>query len=584
MASHEEDESFLGTGITTKHIETFGRKVTTTANHLIGPLSETSNHAYQHALHDIHRELRRPRMQRSVFSFTQSSPSELVRAKLSTREIQHRALSYIPDEMLSGIPEDDNTYSLFQGYQAMLPEEESEHRKKHRRGDSRGWLLEDQKELKGAPGLEKARKDRDKATNRLEMLGIRKNMCSAEILEIDKKIANLHTMRKIVLDRLSSLEDEELKVEQDIFELEGHVEELQEQLEEQAEAAKLATPPTEASGSGPVEGDGPATPTASESFMSQSMYEKLPSPKAKRKGLNRRLSAPIRHGHFHPGTNVRNIPAHNDMITAVEFDGPFGTMVSAALDDTLRVWELNSGRCLGLLEGHRASVRCLHMEDNLVASGSIDASIRLWDLNRAEYPVTDSTFINKSELTEDDPEGLDSLAFEDAPESQESQEPPPSSSLADCHLFSLEAHVAEITAVHFHRDTLISGSADKTLRQWDLVKGRCVQTLDVLWAAAQASASANPGEKGKWRSSNRLPDASADFVGAVQCFDAALACGTADGMVRLWDLRSGQVHRSLVGHTGPVTCLQFDDVHMVTGSLDRSIRVSSPDPVQPTSS
>jgi division protein 1 len=45
-------------------------------------------------------------------------------------------------------------------------------------------------------------------------------------------------------------------------------------------------------------------------------------------------------------------------------------------------------------------------------------------------------------------------------------------------------------------------------------------------------------------------------------------------MVRLWDLRSGQVHRSLVGHTGPVTCLQFDDVHLVTGSLDRSVRVS----------
>jgi len=39
-------------------------------------------------------------------------------------------------------------------------------------------------------------------------------------------------------------------------------------------------------------------------------------------------------------------------------------------------------------------------------------------------------------------------------------------------------------------------------------------------------------------------------------------------------VRSGQVHRSLVGHTGPVTALQFDDVHLVTGSLDRSIRVS----------
>jgi len=98
--------------------------------------------------------------------------------------------------------------------------------------------------------------------------------------------------------------------------------------------------------------------------------------------------------------------------------------------------------------------------------------------------------------------------------------------------------------------------------------------LDVMWAAAQASATMGSSE-GAWRQTGRLPDASADFVGAVQVFDAALACGTADGMVRLWDLRSGQVHRSLVGHTGPVTCLQFDDVHLVTGSLDRSIRVSS---------
>src|SRR5690606_10142360 len=98
---------------------------------------------------------------------------------------------------------------------------------------------------------------------------------------------------------------------------------------------------------------------------------------------------------------------------------------------------------------------------------------------------------------------------------------------------------------------------------------------------AQASASgAMTGGESNWRHTTRSSDGSADFVGAVQVFDAALACGTADGMVRLWDLRSGQVHRSLVGHTGPVTCLQFDDVHLVTGSLDRSIRVSS-SPIHP---
>ena len=275
---------------------------------------------------------------------------------------------------------------------------------------------------------------------------------------------------------------------------------------------------------------------------------------------------PILHEHFEPGSMIKELPAHSDMITAIDFDVPFGTMVSAALDDTVRVWDLNLGRCMGFLEGHHASVRCLQIEDNILATGSMDASIRLWDLSRAQYAPRDNNINKNGEVEEEDDE--DALGFEDP---AAAPPPPPPSSMEDCPLFSLEAHLGEVTALHFRGDTLISGSADKTLRQWDLEKGRCVQTLDVLWAAAQASAIS--GGDTQWRPTGRLPDASADFVGAVQCFDAALACGTADGMVRLWDLRSGQVHRSLVGHTGPVTALQFDDVHMVTSSLDRSIRV-----------
>ena len=40
-------------------------------------------------------------------------------------------------------------------------------------------------------------------------------------------------------------------------------------------------------------------------------------------------------------------------------------------------------------------------------------------------------------------------------------------------------------------------------------------------------------------------------------------------------VRTGQPHRTLLGHTAPVTCLQFDELHIVTGSLDKSIRVRS---------
>jgi len=346
------------------------------------------------------------------------------------------------------------------------------------------------------------------------------------------------------------------------LDVENRLEDAQEQLDDAAAFA-------EASKAEEDEELSLENPSTDAEFMSESIYEKLPAEnttptRAKRHKTIRRKSMPILHEHFEPGSKIRELRAHNDSITALDFDVPFGTMVTAALDDTVRVWDLNAGRCIGLLEGHTASVRTLQVEDNIVATGSMDATIRLWDLSKARYDPQDNR-VNKDGEDDEDP-----LAFGN-PEDEE-PEPPPGT-MRDCPLFTLEAHVDEITALHFKGDTLISGSADKTLRQWDLEKGRCVQTLDVMWAAAQASATMGSSE-GAWRQTGKVPDGSADFVGAVQVFDAALACGTADGMVRLWDLRSGQVHRSLVGHTGPVTCLQFDDVHLITGSLDRSVRVS----------
>ena len=531
----------------------------------MGPLADPSNSVhYQHAMSELQKELRKPGIQRKVFAYTKASPSEIVRAKLSTSEIQHRALTYLPDEILKNIPEATHAYSLFDGFQASLPDGESQHRKTHRRRTSKGQKLLGTKgegNEDGPPPLAKLKRERNSLNHKLEMMGVRKNMCSSEIREIDNKISNLNSMRKIVLERLEDLEQDELQLEHDISALEGNIEDMAEELEDAATLARTATPPAETDAALDVsDADGDEVDT---SFMSASIYGKLPSPKTKRAKPTRRKSMPIRHEHFEPGSSIRAIQAHNDKITALDFDAPFGTMVTAALDDTVRVWDLNLGRCIGLLEGHHASVRCLQVEDHIAATGSMDASIRLWDLSRADYAPHETRIDRIDEDDEHD------LAFGNA----EDEAPPPHpSSMQDCPIFTLEAHVAEVTALHLRGDTLISGSADKTLRQWDLVKGRCVQTLDVLWAAAQASLS-TPSSDNQFHSTGRTHDASADFVGALQSFDAALACGTADGMVRLWDLRSGQVHRNLVGHTGPITSLQFDDVHIVTGSSDRSIRI-----------
>lgn len=550
----EEDASVIPT---TRGIEAFGRKVTTTATHLIGPLGDPTHSPHYHkAMSEVGKQLRRPGFQGRMFSIARTTPTEMVRSKLSSAEIQHRALAYVPDEMLQNIPEDQNTYSLFQGFQATFPEMTDEG-KKHRRRVSRGRKLLEETEPtpEGPAGLIKLKKDRSSMMHELQMLGIRKNMASTEIYEIDNKIANLTGMRKILMERLAQLENDETILEHDITEVEIRIDEAQEALDE----AESDTPDT------PTKTDDGLAVHHDEEFMSRSIYEKLPATnnnhaRSRKPKPHRRKSMPILHEHFEAGSQIREFRTHSDTILALDFDAPFGTMVTSALDDTLKVWDLNAGRCIGILEGHTASVRALQVEDNILATGSMDATIKLWDLSKAHYDPHGGQF-------EDDEDGM---AFENP---NDHPVDPPAGSMDDCRLYTLQSHLDEITALHFRGDILVSGSADKTLRQWDLERGRCVQTLDVMWAATQASASLSSPE-GVWRQpSSRAPNMQADFVGALQVFESALACGTADGMVRLWDLRSGQVHRSLVGHTGPVTCLQFDDVHLVTGSLDRSVRV-----------
>lgn len=573
----------------TRQLELFGRTLNATANHLISG----SDTQYRNALGEIHRELRKPALQKSVFALSQANPRELVRSRFSSNEIQQRALAHVPDELLKNIPAPSTPYSLFQGYQATQPDnddsEQAARKPKHGRHASRHQLnaLEAPPVSDSHRKLQQLQQSHDKLSHRLDMMSIRKTMCSSEIKELDKKLASLQAMRKTIVDRLADLEHQEVDLEFKVDEAKSNVDDAKHSL-------SLEDPPSPPD----TNADDSNQPAASSgqdqdspSFMSESVYASLPSPKSvkKRRHHPRRISMPILHEHLAPGTRIREFQAHDDNITAMDFDVPFGTMVTAALDDTMRVWDLNAGRCVGMLEGHLSSVRCIQIHDNIVASGSNDATIRLWDLNQADYPQPQpsSSIHTSDEQSQTSPDDPDVFA------SETPQSPPNPSTMADCPLYTLSSHVAEITALHFQGNTLISGSADKTLRQWDLETGRCVQTLDVLWAAAQASSTAPSSAvhdpTNSWyrpngdrfasaaaasSSASASSSADADFVGALQVFQSAVACGTADSVIRLWDLRSGMVQRSLIGHTGPVTALQFDDVHLVTGSLDRSIRVS----------
>lgn len=53
---------------------------------------------------------------------------------------------------------------------------------------------------------------------------------------------------------------------------------------------------------------------------------------------------------------LKTLTNHTAPITALDFSEPYGTLVSAAADDSLRVWDLCSGEESGRLRGHRGNI------------------------------------------------------------------------------------------------------------------------------------------------------------------------------------------------------------------------------------
>jgi len=65
-----------------------------------------------------------------------------------------------------------------------------------------------------------------------------------------------------------------------------------------------------------------------------------------------------------------------------------GSIVSGSMDTTLRHWDVQSGECLRVMLGHVKSVTALlELRDGRIASSSLDHTIRLWDLQHGEGQV-----------------------------------------------------------------------------------------------------------------------------------------------------------------------------------------------------
>lgn len=83
--------------------------------------------------------------------------------------------------------------------------------------------------------------------------------------------------------------------------------------------------------------------------------------------------------------NLRRVlVGHRAAVNVVDFDDKY--IVSASGDRTIKVWSTATCEFVRTLNGHKRGIACLQYRDRLVVSGSSDNSIRYVDL-ALHWPV-----------------------------------------------------------------------------------------------------------------------------------------------------------------------------------------------------
>lgn len=531
-----------------------------------------------------------------------------MRLTLGSRRITSRDLQIVEatDELLDAeIPEAEgiaSDVSLLRGFNATVPSSEKNRtRRKQMRNvetpriglkklgmSARGMMMEDEEERsiaseedvvvvsrldergkrKGkrrgreslsaakALGKDELRRQTQEILLDKENLHVRRSLINSEIVEINNKIKALDSIRERLEQDLLKLHEDELELDDELGGVQERIE-FEEAAFRQSDNIKTAPVPHVA-------------------------------PSRRRRGP---VFLPSEHDELPPGVAFMTLESHLTPITALDFSEPYGTLVSASQEDSQpRLWDLMTGSEIGRLRGHRGAVKCIQVEDNLCLTGAEDGSVRLWDLRLVDEDDWERDSL--ADVAEEDEGTAYDGELVEKPNGIRSSEPSEAGTAdqtGPCiRLF--EGHSKAVTALYFEDECLVTGASDKTLRQWDLATGQCVMTMDILWAISHpqptipgngipnhlfpsAVASAGhfavptpPSADGSW-------DMYEDFVGGVQFWGYGLVSGSGDGAVRMWDMRTGQAHRTLMGHTSPVTCLQFDEMHIASGSLDKSIRI-----------
>ncbi|MBD3884082.1 protein kinase [Phormidium tenue FACHB-886] len=202
-------------------------------------------------------------------------------------------------------------------------------------------------------------------------------------------------------------------------------------------------------------------------------------------------------------TTFQHSISHRMVSLTVNPSGRFA--VSGGDDQTIRLWDITTGRCMYTFRGHQGQVSAVTIsaDGSQLLSGSQDKTLKLWSIAASTHLFT---------FGDDAAEAKRRFGWL----RQLFGSPQPTS--------SGNGHKGTVRSVAFSADRryLLSGGEDAAVKLWDAITGKCLQTLREHHRPVFAVAF---GDTGRYALS-----------------------ASEDQTIKLWDISLGQVVQTFQGH------------------------------------
>ncbi len=255
------------------------------------------------------------------------------------------------------------------------------------------------------------------------------------------------------------------------------------------------------------------------------------------------------------GELMKTLQGHSSGVWSVKFSPDGSLLASGSPDQMVKLWDIQTGHLMRTLQGSANWTRAIAWspDGQILASAHYDQTVRLWDAKRGQLTATLQGHTNWVRSVAWSPDGQTLASGSDDQTIK----------LWDVQtkrlLHTLSGHKSWVLSVEFcpsfNRTTpdeqpaiLASGSYDHTVRLWDTSKGQLIRVLQghasgvwsvkfcpVLFSANQQECSDEVA--GSEQQEHHVADS------------LLLVSGSGDNTLKLWQVETGRLLNTLVGHT-----------------------------------